>query len=226
MIPRDYTSMAENTIFVALGIQDKYLEKATLIRSNFPPGSYKTSHDTSPPQISFSLHCKQINKVKNELDGQPSSLLSRMHVSNCKAAFSPVHLVFLELGIHQPHLDFKIIYEKNNGVILRTFYLQLLNKEWLYTTMKLKFIQIKTLQHHKNHNHIVGRNCLKLRHIFLMKLKFVNKMPKKKEKEMIQYNHRYRRHNPHYINSDHRSNKHCSICQFCCSARWYCFKWN
>ena len=45
--------------------------------------------------------------------------------------------------------------------------------------MKLKFIQIKTLQHHKNHNHIAGRNCLKLRHIFLMKLKFVNKMPKK-----------------------------------------------
>ena len=92
--------------------------------------------------------------------------------------------------------------------------------------MKLKFIQIKTLQHHKNHNHIVGRNCLKLRHIFLMKLKFVNKMPKKKKKEMIQYNHRYRRHNPHYINSDHRSNKHCSICQLCCSACWYSFKWN
>ena len=65
-----------------------------------------------------------------------------MHVSNYKATFSPVHLVYLEIDIHQPHLDFKTIYGKNNEVILRTFYLQLLNKEWLYTTMKLKYIQI------------------------------------------------------------------------------------
>ena len=68
VIPEDYTFMASNNIFIALGIQDKYLEKATLIRSTLPPGSYKTSLDTSPPPISLSLHCKQINKVKNELD--------------------------------------------------------------------------------------------------------------------------------------------------------------
>ena len=41
-IPEDYTFMASNTIFIALGIQDKYLEKTTLIRSTLPPGSYKT----------------------------------------------------------------------------------------------------------------------------------------------------------------------------------------
>ena len=35
-----------------------------------------------------------------------------MHVSNYKATFSPVHLVFLEIDIHQPHLDFKTIYGK------------------------------------------------------------------------------------------------------------------
>ena len=129
VIPEDYTFMASNNIFIALDILDDYLEKTTLIRSTLPPGSYKTSLDTSPPPISFSLHCKQINKVKNELDGQPSSLLASMHVSNYKATFSPIHLVFLELDIDQPHLDFKILDENNNEVIPRTFYLQLLNKE-------------------------------------------------------------------------------------------------
>ena len=82
-----------------------------LIRSALPPGSYKTSLDTSSSSISLSLHCKQINKVKNELDGQPSSLLAHMHVYNCKATFSPIHLVFLKLDIDQLHLDFKILDE-------------------------------------------------------------------------------------------------------------------
>ena len=107
-----------------------------------PSGSYKTSLDTSPPPKSRSLHYKQINKVKNELDGQLSGLLASMHVSNYKAAFSPIHLVFLELDIDWPHLDFKILDENNNEVIPSTFYLQLLNKQWAYTTMKAKFIQI------------------------------------------------------------------------------------
>ena len=53
-----------------------------------------------------------------------------------------MHLVFLELDTHQPDLDFKILDENNDGVIPRTFYLQLLNKEWVYMTMKPKFIQI------------------------------------------------------------------------------------
>ena len=62
--PKDYTFMTSNNIFIALGIADNYLEKATLSRSTLPPGSYKMSLATSPP-ISLSLHCKQINKVKN-----------------------------------------------------------------------------------------------------------------------------------------------------------------
>ena len=129
VIPEDYTFMACNNIFITLGITDDYLEKITLIRSTLPPGSYKTSLDTSPPPISLSLHCKQFNKVKNELDGKPSGLLARMHVSNYKATFSPIHLVFLELDIDQPHLDFKILDENNNEVIPRALYLQLLNKQ-------------------------------------------------------------------------------------------------
>ena len=99
-----------------------------LIRSTLPPDSQKTSLDTSHPRKSLSLHCKQIRKVTNELDGQPSSLLACMHVSNYKATFSPMHLVVLELDTHRPRLDVKILGENNNEVIPRTFYLQLLNK--------------------------------------------------------------------------------------------------
>ena len=44
-----------------------------------------------------------------------------MHVSNYKVTFSPVHLVFLELGTDRPHLDFKILGENNNEVIPKTF---------------------------------------------------------------------------------------------------------
>ena len=59
-----------------------------------------------------------------------------MHVSSYKTTFSPVHLVFLELeDIQSPHLGFKILDENNNEVIPKTFYLQLLNKQWVYTTL-------------------------------------------------------------------------------------------
>ena len=121
--------MASNTILIALGIPDNYLEKTTLIRSTLPPGSYKTYLDTPPPPKSLSLHCKQINKVKSELDEQSSSLLACMHVSNYKATFSTMHLVFLEVDTNRSHLDFKILDESTNEVIPMTFYLQLLNKE-------------------------------------------------------------------------------------------------
>ena len=121
--------MASNIFFIALGIPDKHVEKTTLIKSTLPPGSYKTSLDTSTTLKSLSLHCKQINKVKNELDGQPSSLMTFMKVSDFKATFSPIYLVFLELDTHRPHLDFKILDENNKEATLRTFYLQLLNKE-------------------------------------------------------------------------------------------------
>ena len=128
VIPEHYAFMASNTIFIAFGIPNNYLEKTTLIKSTLTLGSYKTSLDTSPPPKSLSLHCKQINKVKNDLGGQPSSLLAFVHVSNYKATFSPMHLVLLELDTHRPHLNFKILDENNSEVISRTFCLQLLNK--------------------------------------------------------------------------------------------------
>ena len=144
VIPERYTFTASNTLFITLGILSNYLEKPTLNKSTLPPGSYKASLDTSPRPKSLSLYCKQINKVKDELDGQPSSLLAWMHVSNYKATFSQMHLVFLELDTHRPHLDFKTLDENNSEVIQRTFYLHLLSKEWAYTTMKqlAEFIQI------------------------------------------------------------------------------------
>ena len=121
--------MVSNKFFIALGILDKHLERTTLIKSTLTPGSYKTSLDTSHPPKSSSLHCKQINKVKNELDGQPSSFLACIQVSDYGATFSSMHLGFLELDTHRPHLDFKILAENNNEFIPNTFYLQLLNKE-------------------------------------------------------------------------------------------------
>ena len=99
VIPKDCLFMADNTIFYALGIQENYLEKITIIKSILRLVSYKTSLDTSRPPKILSIHCKQINKIKNKLDGQPSSLLISMHVSNYKVTFSPIHLVFLELDI-------------------------------------------------------------------------------------------------------------------------------
>ena len=97
VIPKEYLFMADNIIFYALGIQDNYLEKTTLIRSTLPSSSYKTSLDISPPPKILSLHCKLVNKTKNELDGQPSSLLFSTHVLNYATSFSLAHLVFLEL---------------------------------------------------------------------------------------------------------------------------------
>ena len=121
--------MASSIFFIALGIFDKHLEKTTLIKSTLPPGSYKTSLDRSPPPKSLLLRCSQINRVKNGLDGQPSSLLACMQVFDNEATFFPMHLVFLELDTHRSHLDFKILDENNNEVMRRTFYLQLLNKQ-------------------------------------------------------------------------------------------------
>ena len=117
--------MASNTLFIAPGIFVKYLEKTALKKSVLPPGLYKTSLDTSPPQKSSSLHCNQINKVKNKLDGQPSSLLTSMHIFDYKTTFSPIPLVYLELETHQSYLDFKILDENSNVIIPSTFYLQL-----------------------------------------------------------------------------------------------------
>ena len=56
VMPEHYTFMASIIFFIALGILDKYIENTTLIKIlTLPPGSYKTSLDTSPPPKSLSL---------------------------------------------------------------------------------------------------------------------------------------------------------------------------
>ena len=55
VIPEHYTFMASSTFFMALGILDNYFKKTTYTKSKLPPGSYKTSLDTSPPSKSLSL---------------------------------------------------------------------------------------------------------------------------------------------------------------------------
>ena len=47
-----------------------------------------------------------------------------------------------------------------------------------------------------------------------------------KKNELIECNHRYRRHRPNYIDSDHCKNIYCSISQWCWIVCWYCLKWN
>ena len=61
-------------------------------------------------------------------------------MSTYKSAFTPIHLVFLELDIHHYHLDFKIFDENNTAIISKKFFLQLLNKdnEYLWQWCKQK----------------------------------------------------------------------------------------
>ena len=67
-----------------------------------------------PPTKSLSLHFKNINIVKSSVDHQTSNLLAYMQGSDYKVAFTPVHLMFLELDTYHWHLDFKLLDESNN----------------------------------------------------------------------------------------------------------------
>ena len=84
------------------------------------------------------LYYKQISKVTNEVDRQPSSLLTCMQVSVNNASFTPMHLVFLELDTHDCQLDLKLLHENNSAVIPNTFYLKLLNKDNEYLRHRKK----------------------------------------------------------------------------------------
>ena len=103
IILKRYTFIAINNYFI------------TLVKGN----TYEISTDTSSFPKSLLLHCKQINRVENKVDGQQSSLLTYIQVSDYKAAFTPMHLVFLELDIHQHHF--------NQIIIPKKLFLKLLN---------------------------------------------------------------------------------------------------
>ena len=71
VVPESYAFTADNNFFTALGVPEKILRKVNIKYLVIFSGSYKTSFVTTPPPKSLSLHCKQTNKVKNELNGQP-----------------------------------------------------------------------------------------------------------------------------------------------------------
>ena len=64
VIPEHYTFMASNTLFIALGILDKYLKKATPNKSTMPPGSYKTSLVHYLPQNHYQYIVNKSTKLK------------------------------------------------------------------------------------------------------------------------------------------------------------------
>ena len=107
--------------------------------------------------------------------------------------FSPTHLVFLKLDTYLLHLDFKILDKKNNEVIPRTFYLQLLNKDkHIHTDLNPTASQEPQIY------------CLyKLSEIEAYFLNEIEVRERNAKKKMIQYNHRHRRHKLNYINGDH-----------------------
>ena len=85
VLPENYAFTAGNNFFIALGMLEKILNNINRKYLLAFSGSCKTQLVTSPLPKLLSLHCKQINKVKNESDDQPSSLLASVHVSNYKA---------------------------------------------------------------------------------------------------------------------------------------------
>ena len=55
-----------------------------------------------------------------------------MQVSDYEASLSPKYLVFLELDTGYYHQDFKLVDKSNKEVLPKTFYLQVLNKDYEY----------------------------------------------------------------------------------------------
>ena len=146
-----------------------------------------------------------------------------MYVSNYKATFSPIHLVFLELDTHRNHLDFKTLDENNNEVIPRILYLQLLNKDHEYIQQWKQ-----NLPRFKPHGTTRATD---------MSIKKINwnwgifswwnwaPQARGKKKEMIKYNHRHHRHRLNYLSSDCWRGLYPSICQQCWPTHWGCLGW-
>ena len=124
--------MGSNSFFIVLSILDNYLEKTTRIESPLLPSTWKTSLDTSPQSKSLSLQCKQIKRVKNEVDGKISNLSAYMKVSDHKAAFTVIHLLFLDLATHHCNLGFTLLDKSYCGITPKILNLQLLNKDYEY----------------------------------------------------------------------------------------------
>ena len=151
---KNYKLIVYNSFFIALGILGKFLREINIEKSLVLSGTNETSFDTLLRQKSLSLYCKQINRVKNEVDVQPICLLAHMRFSAGKATISPRHLLSLQLDTHFGTSDFKLLREKRDLIIPNMFYfytMSILDNE----TRKIypHLIPLPS-QNHKSHKYI------------------------------------------------------------------------
>ena len=74
VVPENYAFIADSNFFITLGMSERILKNINIKHSLVYSTSYKTQHVATPPPKLLSLYYNQINKAKNKLDGQPSSL--------------------------------------------------------------------------------------------------------------------------------------------------------
>ena len=106
IVQKSYKFIVYKSFFIALGILGNFLRKINIEKSLVLSGTYERSFNTSPPQKSLSLHCKHINRVKNEVAVQSRCLLAYMQFSAGKTTFNLRHLLPLQLDTYFWHFRF------------------------------------------------------------------------------------------------------------------------
>ena len=127
-----YTFAASNLLFEALGITNAI--KLSEINASLFGGAYQTTLTPTPKNVYF--YCNQIDKIANEINGQPSKLSYSWDVSESegnltyspKHAVNSNHLIFLQLKKTCHRLEFALLDNQNREIIPKSFYLQLYNK--------------------------------------------------------------------------------------------------
>ena len=74
-----------------LGLPNKYLLKVNIQKLFIFSSLYETCLDISSQQKLLSMFCKQINRVKNEVDEKLSELLIYLNVYGSKETLTHVH---------------------------------------------------------------------------------------------------------------------------------------
>lgn len=111
---------------------------------------YFCEYETSPPKLLL-LHCKQINRIKHEVDGYhqvckfaSKFLIIRQPLLRCISCF-------YNLDLHHFHLGFKLLEKINKTFIASTFYLQPLNKDNLSRSKHYDHTRSTSISHEKSH---------------------------------------------------------------------------
>ena len=112
-IPDLCTFIASNLLFEALGITNTI--NVSAVKSSLFIGAYQTTLTPLPKNICF--YCNQIDKISNEINGQPSKLLYSWDVSESQGdlKYSPEHavnfnhLIFPQLSKTCHRLEFALL---------------------------------------------------------------------------------------------------------------------